>query len=409
MNRYRNGTKVRRGAIAPLAALLATLLIGMLAFAIDTGYIVAVRAELQNAADAAALAAAQRLQQPFVQFYSPGQTNSGRQTIYDAVTTDTTTATSPICTAQQFGKANSAGNVSVSVLSSDVSFSYWDGTNPRVPASFPSDFPNSVTVITRRDDSANGQLKLFFGRIFGISSVPLTATATATIYAGDVSNLQVIPGVNAHILPVAYDMNFWKSFAKTGVSPDGNTYLSTNGLPQLQIYPDFKDAPGSFGLLDVGVPSNNTPAFRSWIDNGQTPNDISYLVNHNMLPVSLSAPEAWKAGPGLKSTLVTNFQSVMGDANLLPLFKPVTAYGGNGGYQAASGTGQNTAFEIVGFVGVTVTQADGSGSSGMTIKVQPMATLDPTAVISNAAPATGTTLSQFGTYQTTFVPAKLTQ
>jgi Flp pilus assembly protein TadG len=387
---------------------LATLLIGMLAFAIDIGYIVAVRAELQNAADAAALAAAQRLQQPFVQFYFPGQTRSGQVAIYDAATTDTTTATSPICTAQQFAKANTAGNVSVTVLSSDVSFSYWDGSNPRVPASFPSEFPNSVTVVTRRDDSANGPLKLFFGQVFGISSVPLTATATATIYAGDISNLQVIPGVNAHILPVAFDMNFWTSFAKTGVSPDGNTYLATNGLPQLQVYPDFGDAPGAFGLLDVGIPSNSTPAFRSWIDAGQTPNDINYLVNHNLLPVSLNAPEAWKDGPGLKSTLVTNFQSVMGEANLLPLFKPVTAYGTDGTYQAAAGSGQNATFEIVGFVGVTVTQADGSGSS-MTIKIQPMATLDPTAVVSNPVPATGASLTQFGTYQTTFISAKLTQ
>jgi hypothetical protein len=96
----------------------------------------------------------------------------------------------------------------------------------------------------------------------------------------------------------------------------------------------------------------------------------------------------------------------MGDANLLPLFQAVNSSPAN--YQAATGTGQNTTYAIVGFVGVTVTQADGSGSN-MIISVQPKATVDPTALLSNPLPATGTTLTQFGTSQTTFVSAKLTQ
>jgi Flp pilus assembly protein TadG len=405
MLRYRNGAKGRRGAIVMLAAILAVLMVGMLAFAIDTGYIVAVRAELQNAADAAALAGAQRLQQPFVQFYAPGQKN--KASIYDAVLTDTTTPTSPICTAQKFASNNKAGNVSVTVPAADVSFTYWDGTNAPVAASYPSNFPNSVTVVTRRDATANGALRLFFGPVLGVSTIELTATATATIYAGDVSSLQVIPGVNAHILPVALDVNQWTNFAKTGTSPDGTTYLGPNGNPQMQVYPSPKNAPGNFGLLDVGTPANNTPAFRSWIDTGETPNDIKYLVTNNLVPVSMSAPEQWKGGPGLKSTLVTDFQSVMGEPNLLPLFKPVND-GSSGTYQAATSQGQNTTYAIVGFVGVTVTQADGSGSS-LIISVQPMATLDPTALIANAKPATGTNTTQFGTYQTTFVSAKLTR
>jgi Flp pilus assembly protein TadG len=396
----------RHAAIVPLAALLLTVFVGMLAFSIDLGYIVMVRAELQNAADAAALAGAEQLQQPFVQFYSPGVQPSAQFSIFNAATTDSTTTTSPISTARRFAAANRAGGVSVTVPVSDISFSYWDGTNPRVAASYPTQFPNTVTVVTRRDKAANGPLGLFFGQIFGFSTTELTATASATIFAGDVSSLQSIAGVHAHILPVALDMNFWTTYAKTGASPDGNSYNGPNGSPQMQIYPYPKNAPGSFGLLDTGAPANDAPAFRNWIDLGQTPNDINYLVNNNLVPVSISNPEQWKSGPGLKSTLVTNFQDVMGDANLLPLFKAVNSDTSN--YQAASGSGQNTTYAIVGFVGVTVTQADGSGTS-MIISVQPHAIIDPTAVIGNPQPATGTTLTQFGTTQTTFVSAKLTQ
>ena len=47
----------RRGAIAVLTAVLVLPLLGMLAFSIDVGFLLKKRAELQRAADAAALAA----------------------------------------------------------------------------------------------------------------------------------------------------------------------------------------------------------------------------------------------------------------------------------------------------------------------------------------------------------------
>ena len=80
-----------------------------------------------------------------------------------------------------------------------------------------------------------------------------------------------------------------------------------------------------------------------------------------------------------------------------------------GSYVAANGNGQGATYAIVGFVGVTITQADGSGSS-MNISVQPCAVVDPTAVIGTPKPA-GTQTSQFGSSSsiTTFISAKLTQ
>jgi hypothetical protein len=71
----------------------------------------------------------------------------------------------------------------------------------------------------------------------------------------------------------------------------------------------------------LGPPQNNVPAFRNWIDDGQTPNDISYLINNNMVRVSMPGPSTgasalpdpknWKDGPGLKDTLQSDFYSQM--------------------------------------------------------------------------------------------------
>jgi Flp pilus assembly protein TadG len=401
---FRTPSRKRPATVMPLAALLMTFLVAMLAFAIDIGYISSVEAELQDAADAAALAGAQQLQSAFVAYYSPGQTQ--QQQIYTTATTDTSNSSSPIPTAQRYAAYNQAGGVYIQVPTSDIQFKYYNGTTFSA-ASYPNNFPNTVAVTTRRDNNANGPLSLFFANIFGISTTNLTATASATIYAGDVSGFQAIAGVDAQILPVALDMNVWTNYANSNWSSpylSGSVTTGPNGLPQLQVYPTGTNTPGSFGLVDTGTPSNSTPAFESWIDNGSTPNDINYLNSNNLLPVSPSAPKAWKAGPGLKSALLSSFQSVMGEPVLIPLFQPVSPYPD---YVAASGSGSNATYAIVGFISATITQATGNGSN-MNISIQPAALVSPTAVITDAAPA-GSQLSVFGTPQTTFVAAKLTQ
>ena len=281
----------RRGAVTPLVALLLIPLLAMLAFSIDAGWMVLTKTDLQRTADAAALAGAEKLQELYVEYNMPGQTALG-VIKNKAVTTG---ADSPMVTAQTFASYNKAGNVSIIVPDSDIQFGFTDA-NGNYTSPY-GGFPNTIQVTTRRDGVANGSLGLFFGGLLGTSTANLETTARATIYAGTVSSLQVITGVSAHILPVALDYKIWDQFYSTGKSPDGTIYTNrTNGWPELHVYPTPGNAPGSFGLIDVGPPSNYVPAFRNWIDDGETPNDISYLLNNGMLPVSLDAPQNWKCG-----------------------------------------------------------------------------------------------------------------
>ncbi len=104
----------------------------------------------------------------------------------------------------------------------------------------------------------------------------------------------------------------------------------------------------------------------------------------------------------MKSTLLTNFQSEIGNPNLIPLFTPAS----QSPYMAASGNGQGATYAIVGFAGITISEATGHGSN-MNISVQPMANIDATTVFSNVAPA-GTTQTSYSTSPTTFISAKLT-
>jgi Flp pilus assembly protein TadG len=407
----RNRKSYRSGAVVPLFALMLIPLLGMLAFSIDAGYMALVKSDLQNAADAAALAGAEKLQQLYVQYYQPGQTS--QTSIFINATTNSGPH-SPMATAELFAGYNKAGNVSLSVPDSDVNFGFTNAQGYYFTSY--AGFPNTIEVVVRRDSVANTPLKLFFGGLLGMPSINMTATARATIYSGPVTSLQAIAGVGAHILPVALDYKVWDQFYQTGVSPDGIIHLNaSNQVPELQVYPYAGDAPGNFALLDVGPPQNNAPAFRNWIDYGETPNDISYLLNTGLLPVSMQGPESWKGGPGLKSTLVSDFASQEGVPNLIPLFKAVQypSPANNNTYIAAASQGQNATYSIVGFVGVDISRATSTGLSNMVIAIQPMAVVDPSAVIPGATPA-GTQSSPMTpsvptyTTTTTFTSAKLT-
>src|SRR5947209_7498116 len=81
VRRVRSG---RRGAIAPFAAFLVIVLVGMVAFAVDTGYVVLTRTELQAAADAAALAGADPLMSASVQYQMAAQNPNNSTGSYQA-------------------------------------------------------------------------------------------------------------------------------------------------------------------------------------------------------------------------------------------------------------------------------------------------------------------------------------
>jgi hypothetical protein len=398
MKRLPRNQTGRRAAVAPLTAILLIPLLAMVAFTVDLGYTVMVQTDLQDAADASALAGAQELIVPFVLWSLPNQSAATQNTIRNNAIAAAKQA------AKSYASANMAGGVNITLLDSDIQVGYLDNQGNFNASPSTSTFPNAVSVVARRDSSANTSVSLFFAPVLGTNSVDLSAKAMAADYEGSLNTLQSIPGVDAHIMPVALDVNVWRQFYLTGQSPDGNVhYASSNGYPELQVYPTDPETPGSFGLIDVGLPANDVPAFRAWINSGDTPNDINYLLNNNLLPVSPSAPKPWKVGPGLKNTLETDFENQIGKPNMIPLF---VAYQQNP-YQAAQGQGQGATYSVIGFVGVSISNVSGNGNN-LNISIQPTGGIDPTGVITSYE-TMGSGTSSLGGPFTTFTAPKLVQ
>jgi len=147
----------RRGSVVVVTALLMVAMIGMLAFAIDVGYIVHVRTELQRTADASALAAAERL---------PDQSEAAA--VARAVAAEN---------AWSSGVETGDGD---DINPMTVEFGFWD----RDTATFALPPPggrrvNAVRVTLRKTKSTNNPVRLFFALVFGDISADVTASATA--------------------------------------------------------------------------------------------------------------------------------------------------------------------------------------------------------------------------------------
>jgi len=398
-------TSHRQGAVAPLTAILIVFILGMVAFAVDMGYIVQTKEELESAADSAAMAGAGKLMDYEVQYYFSANQPALAATASNSATSE----------AQKFGQKNKGGGVNLVVNTNDISVGYlasppWQNSFQSTPA---NTMPNCVQVTTRRDGTVStGSLALFFAPVLGISNMDLQAKATATSWGGSqaIGFKGQTNGPNSLLLPIGLDMNAWNALLNNIAMPSGYTkqdnYTATqptpsnpypnnvsnggDGIPELAgIYPNV-NAPGNFGLIDLGPNNNSAPAFWNWITNGPSPADLQYLAqNRNGVSGSStwqatpSNPATVKGGPGLKASDESYLQGIIGQPRIMPLFSSV------------SGQGSNTFYTIVGFAGVTLVDAKLTGN-GKHITIQPMAAMDQTAIISQTTTAGSTFVHGYG-------------
>ena len=142
----------RKGAIAVLAAVLLIVLLGMVAFALDIGYILCTRTEAQCSVDAGALAGA-------------GALGEGPAAAEE--------------TARRFIEKNVVGGRTVAHQETQVEFGVWNDQLRLFET--PADRPSAVRVAMGR-----GNQSLFFGRVFGRDRFSVHAEAIAVYLPRDI-------------------------------------------------------------------------------------------------------------------------------------------------------------------------------------------------------------------------------
>jgi Flp pilus assembly protein TadG len=249
-----------RGVTLVYVALLLVVFLGIAAFAIDIGYHRVVRNQLQNASDAAALAACNRLyDRDVVVFPAPPPD-------WAAATTE---ATSAIAINKADNKALSVGTITTG---------WWNITQPslglRANTFTPTanDGPAVRVTITKSGSQNSGPIVNFFGAILGVSTTDAGATATAVA----ASPGSVRPGA---VVPVAV--------TRTAAGlPSSPSNLITIGSPY--AYPNYMAGQWTSFLQDA----NDTATVRGLISDGN--------------PTMLSIGDRIWIEPGVKDTLYDN-------------------------------------------------------------------------------------------------------
>jgi len=178
--------KNQAGATAVIVAITLPMLIGFTALAVDVGYVHVTKNELQNVADAAALAATRKLGSIY-----QGMTYDAQKTyVCGSGNTDIAVIKGVANTVAYNNKAGGEHiivyNTTEGINIEEVEIGDWNSDT----ASFTekNDQPDAVKVTAHRDNAANGPITTFFAKIFGIDTVNVSAVATAALLGQNTSD-----------------------------------------------------------------------------------------------------------------------------------------------------------------------------------------------------------------------------
>lgn len=160
-----------RGAVAILAGLSLTLLLGFAALVIDIGMGMVARNQLQNVADAAALAGARRLGQIYQELPETDYST------YQLTAADSADIKARVI---ELSLTNVAAGKTVNIDTNDIRIGQWDATTRQLGENM-SLPPDAVRVIARRDTTMNGPIATFFAGILGVNRLNVSAVATAAL------------------------------------------------------------------------------------------------------------------------------------------------------------------------------------------------------------------------------------
>lgn len=322
----------RRGAIAVLAAFLIPVLAGIVAFAVDYGYLVKTRSDMQRAVDAATLAAAQSI-------LSDDDESGDVETVREV--------------ARDYAVRNLG---TFTIADSDIEMGRFDPTTINVaPTLLSTGTFDTVRVTLRRDGESNSRAPLFFARVFGQTDASLVVTATACL-----QKAQSI-SAGADVLPFATPEAVWDTKSvgdEWSVYGDGKM-KDANG----------NDIPGNWGTLDIGPSNNSTSDLNDQILNGLRQSDLDTLYSDGRIAQSThidSSAATWlNADTGLSSGLKHSVQQIHGTKRLVPIFAESNGAGGN-----------NLEYKVVKWGVVTVVDSNWQGSKNTYVKVRKARTYD---------------------------------
>ncbi len=173
-----NGESRQNGSIVILLAVAIVAIIGIAAFAIDLGYGLVVKSELQNVADTGALAGTRELALFYDDLSANCQPNSTCSWgTYPFQAADKARIAAKVNT---FSLLNKAGGVPITVRTNeDIVYGKYDTVSAEIVPT--NTGVMGIKVTARRDDNINGSVATRLARVIGTDSMSIHASSAATL------------------------------------------------------------------------------------------------------------------------------------------------------------------------------------------------------------------------------------
>lgn len=210
---YKSKIKNDHGITVIFVAVVLLLLIGMASLAIDIGYIAVAKTELQNAADAAALAAGRELGLIYINTYDSEPVSNE---LSQAQKTQILSAAQSVVRGPD---KNTAGGKVLDIRTEDIQYAVWQGATAAQDA---------ITI------TLHTTIEFFFAKVLGVNSVDISADATAAMTSLGYVRSDLIPvGISSSwfdnfsdycnqpitLYPVSDPCVSWHSFGLDNVAP----------------------------------------------------------------------------------------------------------------------------------------------------------------------------------------------
>ncbi len=357
---HRPNRQPRKGAITILAAILSIVLVAMVAFCVDLGYVLSAKEELQRSADSSALAAC----------WEFGQRLANGNTSAEAEVYARTTAAQYAALNHVTGNAVDLNANSSNDPTGDVVFGYISDFKDSQSAfqTNGANGYNAVKVRLRKDASTNGKVPYFFARIFGLTGQDLKSEATAGLIR-DVKGFKApADGSNLGILPYSLDETTWNSLIANSGSDDycwnpttKQVEAGPDGFVEVNLFPQGTGSPGNRGTVDIGGSNNSTSDIARQIVYGISPSDFVQLGHP--LEFDASGKLSLNGDTGISAGVKDELASIKGKPRVIPIFSTV------------SGNGNNANYTIIKWQGIRIMNVKLTGSmsqKNVMIQVAPM-------------------------------------
>jgi Flp pilus assembly protein TadG len=324
----------RRGVILIQSAILLVPLLGLIAFAVDYGYLLKVRTDLQRTADMAALAAVRDLVPD----------SSGHQDLVRVR-----------ATAKHYATLNTPEYSGLQLRNEDIECGRYDTDQVYSSIMLWNDGVfDTARVTVRRDNLANSSVSLFFAAVLGINDADVNATSTAILRRASTIR------AGGQVLPMTVPQHVWDAY-DTG----DKLKIFSNGKIK-----DAMDNPiqGNWGTVDLGSTNNSTADISAQIENGLRQGDLDALAADGRIASSeyirTSEPMQVQGDTGMSAGIRSAVQAIEGQIRYIPIFDVV------------HGGGNTAEFNVVGWGAVKVLSSNWQGNQNTWIRVEKTTTYD---------------------------------